>query len=179
MALMEQTELLPQHLTALARANRVRLERAETRRRVGARELTLEAALELPEVQGATIAAVIKWLPRWGDVRTRKFLATFPMSEEKKVGTMTERQKRAVVLELMTGAQRKAAVAEAEATRARQERPLTEPVGWRSARTVSNTHLRLPALTFTLCGVEVPVDLELAVASGPLCLNCKRIDANH
>lgn len=178
MALMEQTDLVPQHMAALANANRIRLERAEAKKKVLSGELTVEAALELPEFQGATIAALLKAQRRWGDLRVRKFLGRIPMAEGKLVGTMTERQRATVVMELLTGNARKEAVAAALAEKVK-ERPAVQRIGWRSERTVTSTHLRLPALTFTLCGVEVLPDVAVvAVPSGPPCLNCKRIYAN-
>jgi hypothetical protein len=81
----------PQHMRALERANKVRLARAELKRRVASGELGVaEVILECPwEAQSLLMSQ-----RRWGHTRCRKFLAQIPMSEQKTVGSMTERQRR-------------------------------------------------------------------------------------
>jgi hypothetical protein len=41
---------------------------------------------------------------RWGQTRCRKFLAQVPMSEQKTIGSMTERQRRTLAALLSDGA---------------------------------------------------------------------------
>lgn len=88
----------PQHLRALARANEVRLARAELKRRVLEGELTVgEVVLDAPwEAETMTVADLLISQKRWGRTRCRKLLQTVPMSETKTVGAMTERQREAV-----------------------------------------------------------------------------------
>jgi hypothetical protein len=88
----------PQHLRALQRANEVRLARAELKRRVAEGELTVaEVVLESPwEAQSMAIADLLMSQRRWGRTRCRRFLAQVPLSETKTLGSLTERQRRAV-----------------------------------------------------------------------------------
>ncbi len=85
-----------QHMQALARANRVRLARAELKRQVADGELTAsEVITECPwEAESMAVADLLASQRRWGRTRCRKFLASIPMSETKTIGSMTERQRR-------------------------------------------------------------------------------------
>ena len=88
----------PQHLQALERANEVRLARAELKRRVASGRLTAaEVVLASPwEAESMTISDLLRSQRRWGTTRCRKFLQCIPMSENKTIGSMTERQRMAV-----------------------------------------------------------------------------------
>ena len=88
----------PQHMRALARANRVRLARAELKRQVSDRETSVaEVVLECPwEAESMTIADLLMSQHRWGHTRCRRFLASIPMSETKTIGSMTDRQRHAL-----------------------------------------------------------------------------------
>jgi len=92
----------PQHLRALERANRVRLARAELKRRIADGELTAaEVILSSPwEAASMTVADVLMSQRRWGGTRCRKFLAMFQVSETKTVGALTERQRIALAAQL-------------------------------------------------------------------------------
>src|ERR1700726_936667 len=94
----------PQHMRALERANKVRLARAELKRRVAGGEIDVaEVILECPwEAESMAVADLLMSQRRWGHTRCRKFLAQLPMSEQKTVGSMTERQRR--TLAAMLGA---------------------------------------------------------------------------
>jgi len=96
----------PQHLRALARANEVRLARAELKRRVTDGEISAaEVILESPwEAASMPVAELLCAQRRWGSTRCRKFLQCIPMSETKTVGSMTDRQRRAVAQLLTEGA---------------------------------------------------------------------------
>ena len=96
----------PQHLQALERANEVRLARAELKRRVATGNLTAaEIVLACPpEAEGMAIADLLMSQKRWGRTRCRKFLATIPLSENKTIGSMTERQRHACAEQLPAGA---------------------------------------------------------------------------
>jgi hypothetical protein len=87
-----------QHMRALAQANRVRLARAELKRQVSEGEASVaDVVLSCPwEAESMTISDLLMSQHRWGRTRCRRFLASIPMSETKTVGSMTERQRRAL-----------------------------------------------------------------------------------
>ena len=88
----------PQHMRALELANRVRLARAEVKRRIADAELSAaEVIVACPwEVGTMPIADLLQSQRRWGRTRCRKFLNSIPMSENKTIGSMTDRQRRAL-----------------------------------------------------------------------------------
>jgi hypothetical protein len=88
----------PQHLRALARANEVRLARAELKRQIGEGEISAaRVVLECPwEAASMTVSDLLTSQRRWGTTRCRKLLQSIPMSENKTIGSMTERQRQAL-----------------------------------------------------------------------------------
>ncbi|MGA9284736.1 MAG: hypothetical protein WBV85_04775 [Solirubrobacteraceae bacterium] len=99
----------PQHMRALERANQVRLARAELKRRIAGGEIGVaEVILDCPwEADSMAVADLLMSQRRWGQTRCRKFLAQIPMSEQKTVGSMTERQRRTLAAMLSaTGSER-------------------------------------------------------------------------
>ncbi len=92
-------------MRALERANQVRLARAELKRRVAAGEIGVaEVILDCPwEADSMAVADLLMSQRRWGQTRCRKFLAQIPMSEQKTVGSMTERQRHTLAAMLTTG----------------------------------------------------------------------------
>jgi hypothetical protein len=86
----------PQYMRALERANKVRLARAELKRKVAMDEIDVaEVILACSwEAQSMAVADLLMSQRRWGQTRCRKFLAQIPMSEKKTVGSMTDRQRR-------------------------------------------------------------------------------------
>jgi hypothetical protein len=86
----------PQYMRALERANQVRLARAELKRRVAIGEVDVaEVILDCPwEAESMAVADLLMSQRRWGQTRCRKFLSQIPMSETKRIGSMTERQRR-------------------------------------------------------------------------------------
>ena len=93
---------MPQHMRALAEANRVRLARAALKRAVEAGDVdTAEVVRECPwEVETMTIGELLRSQRRWGRARSRKLLVSATLSEGKRVGTLTERQRRILVAAL-------------------------------------------------------------------------------
>ena len=85
----------PQHMRALAQANRVRLARAELKRQVAEGEATVaDIVLRCPwEARSMTIADLLMSQHRWGRTRCRRFLSSIPMVETKTIGSMTDRQR--------------------------------------------------------------------------------------
>ncbi|HYH90275.1 MAG TPA: hypothetical protein VEX67_13660 [Solirubrobacteraceae bacterium] len=96
------TVAAPQHMRALQQANRVRLARAELKRQVTDGETSVaDVVLGCPwEAESMAIADLLMSQHRWGRTRCRRFLASIPMSETKTVGSMTERQRRALAARL-------------------------------------------------------------------------------
>ena len=92
----------PQHLQALQRANEIRLARADLKRRIAEGGVSAgEIVLACPrEVEGMAIADLLMSQRRWGRTRCRKFLAGIPLAENKSIGSMTDRQRRALALAL-------------------------------------------------------------------------------
>lgn len=105
----------PQHMRALARANEVRLARAELKRRIAHGELGVtEVVLTSPwETESMTISDLLMSQSRWGTTRCRKLLLGIPMSENKTVGSMTERQRRALAAMLAPNAVKPATTVDA------------------------------------------------------------------
>jgi hypothetical protein len=85
----------PQHMRALERANKVRLARAELKRGVAVGDVNAaDVILTCPwEAASMAVADLLMSQRRWGRTRCRKFLASIPMSENKTIGSMTDRQR--------------------------------------------------------------------------------------
>src|SRR5438445_10133073 len=77
-------------------ANRVRLARAELKRQVAGCQLTAaEVVVTCPmEAESMNISDLLLSQRRWGRTRCRKFLTSIQMSENKTIGSLTERQRR-------------------------------------------------------------------------------------
>ena len=107
----------PQHMQALQRANAVRLARAELKRRVAIGEISVaDVILDAPwEAESMTISDLLTSQRRWGHTRCRKFLQCVPMSENKTVGSMTDRQRRALAQMLRAGGTSSSAAERADA----------------------------------------------------------------
>jgi len=95
----------PQHLKALRQANKVRLARAELKRRVASGALpAADIVLSCPaEAETMTVADLLIAQRRWGRMRSRKLLALIPITETKRLGTLTERQALALAAALSPG----------------------------------------------------------------------------
>lgn len=89
----------PQYMRALERANKVRLARADLKRRISTGEVDVtDVLLECPwEAQSMAVADLLLSQRRWGQARCRRFLAQVPMSERKPLGSMTDRQVQTLV----------------------------------------------------------------------------------
>jgi hypothetical protein len=92
----------PQRLRALARANEVRLARAELKRRIALGEVSAaEVILACPQAASSwSVGELLMSQRRWGITRCRKFLARNQISEIKKVGALTERQRHLLATQL-------------------------------------------------------------------------------
>ena len=85
----------PQHLQALARANQVRLARAALKRAIAGGEVSVaEVVVEAPwESKTMSISELLASQHRWGRTRSRKFLSALGLGENKRVKTLTARQR--------------------------------------------------------------------------------------
>ena len=85
----------PQHLKALERANKVRVARAELKRRVASGAVdAADVVLYCPwEADTMQLGELLMSQRRWGSSRSRKILARLSMSETRSVGSMTNRQR--------------------------------------------------------------------------------------
>lgn len=83
---------------ALELANRVRRVRSELRTQIASGQLSAaEVILQCPrEVASMPIAQLLTSQRGWGEVRSRAFLARVAVREDKSIGSLTERQRRAV-----------------------------------------------------------------------------------
>jgi hypothetical protein len=82
-------------MQALARANRVRLARAELKRSIAKGDTDPSAVVrDCPwETESMTLAELLTSQRRWGRTRARKFLLGVALNENKRLGTLTERQR--------------------------------------------------------------------------------------
>lgn len=92
----------PQHMRALAEANRVRLARAALKRAIEAGEVdTAEIIRECPwQVETMSIGELLRSQRRWGRTRSRKFLSTMTLNENRQLGRLTMRQRALLAAEL-------------------------------------------------------------------------------
>ena len=82
-------------MQALARANRVRLARAELKRSIARGDLeAADVVRDCPwETESMTLAELLTSQRRWGRTRARKFLLGVALNENKRLGTLTPRQR--------------------------------------------------------------------------------------
>jgi hypothetical protein len=89
----------PQCLQALKRANEVRCARAALKREVASGALRAAEVIDRcsREAEGMPIFELLEAQHRWGTARTRRFLASLDLKENKRIGTFTERQRKLLV----------------------------------------------------------------------------------
>lgn len=87
-----------QNMKALAHANRIRLARAELKRRIAAGDLAVSDVLLDPadEIQGMEISELLASQKRWGATRCTKFMDSIGLHESKTIRSLTERQRSAM-----------------------------------------------------------------------------------
>jgi hypothetical protein len=101
----------PQHMQALAHANRVRLARAALKRSIARGDVDAAAVIrDCPwETESMTLAELLTSQRRWGRTRARKFLFALALTENKRLGTLTSRQRQLLSNELEAKAGRQPA----------------------------------------------------------------------
>jgi hypothetical protein len=87
-----------QHLRALEYANRVRLARAQLKRRIAAGEVAAaDVILRCPwQAHSMSVSDLLMSQKRWGHTRCRRLLLSLGVPENKQLGTFTERQRAAL-----------------------------------------------------------------------------------
>lgn len=93
---------MPQHMQALAYANRVRLARASLKRDIanGAVEAA-EIVRDCPwEAESMSIGELLRSQRRWGRTRARKFLFSIAVNENRELNRLTSRQREMLAAEL-------------------------------------------------------------------------------
>jgi len=88
-----------QCMEALARANQVRLARAALKRDISAGRRSVTGVIEDSpwEADSMSLSELLCSQRRWGRARSRKLLSSAALGEGKKIGSLTERQRRILV----------------------------------------------------------------------------------
>jgi hypothetical protein len=99
MASTATVDAAPQHLRALEHANKVRLARAELKRKIAEDRITVaEVIASCPwQVESMPISDLLMSQRRWGRARCRRLLVSLGIPENKPISTFTERQRSALV----------------------------------------------------------------------------------
>ena len=99
----------PQHMQALAHANRVRLARAALKRSIKSGDSEVSGVVRsCPwEVETMTVGELLRSQRRWGRARARKFLLSLALNENRELGRLTERQRGVLAGELEAKALRR------------------------------------------------------------------------
>jgi hypothetical protein len=86
---------LNQRMDALARANRIRTERARLKRELKAGRLTIHALLaEPPEcIETAKVVDMLLAVPKYGRVKVNKILVHCRVAPSKTIGGLSDRQR--------------------------------------------------------------------------------------
>jgi len=102
----------PQRMRALEQANKVRVARAELKRRIALGEVcAADVILEPPEeVRTWSVADLLLSQRRWGSTRCTKFLQRNQITETKPIGSLTDRQRRLLARELRRSVSRELAL---------------------------------------------------------------------
>jgi hypothetical protein len=93
---------MPQHMQALAHANRIRLARASLKREIASGTVdAAEIVRHCPwEVRSMTVSELLRSQRRWGRTRARKFLFSVAVNENRQLGRLTARQRELLAQEL-------------------------------------------------------------------------------
>jgi hypothetical protein len=85
----------PQHMQALAHANKVRLARASMKRAVAAGAVDVAEIVRICpwEAESMTVGELLRAQRRWGRTRTRKFLTALTLNENRRLDQLTQRQR--------------------------------------------------------------------------------------
>lgn len=92
----------PQRKAALARANEIRLARAELKRRIAEGDVSAADIIRTSPAEARSWAVwdLLMSQRRWGSSRCRKFLSSNHIPETKQLGKLTERQRQVLASQL-------------------------------------------------------------------------------
>jgi hypothetical protein len=98
----EQSRDEPQRRRALRLANRIRSERARLKRRLAAGELGAAQVIECSpsEARSMALAELLASQRQWGSERSRRLLQRVGVHEQRRLGQLTERQRRLLITAL-------------------------------------------------------------------------------
>jgi hypothetical protein len=98
----ESGDLRPLRLAALQLANDVRSGRAELKRQIAAGAVRVSDVLvdPPPVAAGIPIAALLVSQRGWGRIKSRRFLSSNDVSETRKLGELSQRQRELLATEL-------------------------------------------------------------------------------
>ena len=90
---------LPQHMQALNKANEIRLAQAALKREIRKGSKTVIGVITDPPdfVKGMSLGALLKSQPRFGHAKTRDLCYRLGISEMRRIGALTDRQKDVIV----------------------------------------------------------------------------------
>jgi hypothetical protein len=93
---------LNQRMDALARANQIRIKRAQLKRDLKAGRLSIHALLLNPPeyVETAKVFDMLLAVPKYGRVKTNRILNQCRVSPSKTIGGLSERQRKELVTQL-------------------------------------------------------------------------------
>jgi hypothetical protein len=99
MGVTATVDAAPQHLRALEQANKVRLARAELKRRVATQQTSVvDVIVACPwQAESMSISDLLMSQRRWGRARCRRLLISLNIPENKQIGKFTDRQRTALV----------------------------------------------------------------------------------
>jgi hypothetical protein len=94
-----------QNMRALEQANRIRLARAELKRRIASGDVAVADVLLDPsdEIAGMELYELLTSQKRWGTTRCAKFMDSIGLNETKTIRSLTERQRSAMAAVLCAG----------------------------------------------------------------------------
>jgi hypothetical protein len=98
----ESGNLRPLRLAALQLANDARSGRAELKRQIAAGTIQVADVLgdPPPDAAGISVAALLLSQRGWGRIKSRRFLSSNDVSETRKVGELSQRQREVLAAEL-------------------------------------------------------------------------------
>lgn len=159
-------------MKALERANRVRLARAALKRDISAGVVAAADVVEAVPwcAESMQLLELLTSQRRWGRARTRRMLLSLGLSENKALGSMTERQRGALAHALRHGRVTREVPLRAPVRVPHAERRYAVSAGGAGAV----VHLRRPGDDdYSLCGVRLRRG-DVASVSGQHCQPCKR-----
>lgn len=100
--LTTQVVEMPQHMVALQKAQSIRLARCQLKRDVASGRITVADVLMNSQkcTENMTVFELLMSQQRWGRTRVKKLLATLPITESKTIGSLTDRQREAIIRSL-------------------------------------------------------------------------------